>query len=173
MRELRSGIRRGHSVTTTVGEEGKQQEHDDRDVGGEVTTTINVLETANYNNHIIFEEKPEEDQRIRTSPSIPYENAGIRKLEYLDILLNIIVRLPVKSILRFRCVSKAWCKLLKDPQFVREHPNHAIEMNRFSVMILSYETFFAKQRIILLTKNLHTRPLKQFKRTLQNRKNYK
>ncbi|KAI3832801.1 hypothetical protein MKX03_026562 [Papaver bracteatum] len=130
MRELRSGVRRSRSVAATVGEEGvgnrrrkkkmplkkseveKQQEHDDCDVGGEVTATVNVLE-----------EEPEEDQRIRTSPSIPYE-VRMGKLEHLDILLNIIVRLP----------------LLKDPQFVREHLNHAIEMNRFSAMILSYET---------------------------------
>ncbi|XP_026384462.1 F-box/kelch-repeat protein At3g06240-like [Papaver somniferum] len=84
------------------------------------------------------EEEPDKDQSNRTPPSTPDENAGMGKLEHLDILLNIIVRLPVKSILRFRCVSKAWCKLLKDPQFVREHLNHAIEMNKFSVMILSY-----------------------------------
>ncbi|KAI3832447.1 hypothetical protein MKX03_020681, partial [Papaver bracteatum] len=54
-----------------------------------------------------------------------------------DIVLDIIVRLPVKPILRFRCVSKAWCKLLKDPDFVKKHLNHANEMNRFSVMLLS------------------------------------
>lgn len=60
------------------------------------------------------------------------------KLEHLDILLNIIVRLPVKSVLQFRCVSKARCQLLKDLLFIRKHLNHAIETNKFSVMILSY-----------------------------------
>ncbi|RZC62951.1 hypothetical protein C5167_024716 [Papaver somniferum] len=114
---------------------------DDHDVCGEVKAAItNVLEVADYNNPMIVEEEeePDKDQSNRTPPSTPDENAGMGKLEHLDILLNIIVRLPVKSILRFRCVSKAWCKLLKDPQFVREHLNHAIEMNKFSVMILSY-----------------------------------
>ncbi|KAI3837796.1 hypothetical protein MKX03_017187 [Papaver bracteatum] len=60
------------------------------------------------------------------------------KLDDQDIMFNIIVRLPVKSILRFRCVSKAWCKLLKDPEFVKKHLSRAIEMNKFSVMMLSF-----------------------------------
>ncbi|XP_026412483.1 F-box/kelch-repeat protein At3g23880-like [Papaver somniferum] len=57
------------------------------------------------------------------------------KLRDQDIISNIIIRLPVKSILQFRCVSKAWCKLLKDPDFVKKHLSHAIEMNKFSVMM--------------------------------------
>ncbi|XP_026439666.1 F-box/kelch-repeat protein At3g06240-like [Papaver somniferum] len=57
------------------------------------------------------------------------------KLRDQDIVSNIIIRLPVKSILRFRCVSKAWCKLLKDPDFVKKHLSHVIEMNKFSVMM--------------------------------------
>ncbi|RZC82061.1 hypothetical protein C5167_044641 [Papaver somniferum] len=52
-----------------------------------------------------------------------------------DMVLNIVVRLPVKSILRFRCVSKDWCKLLKDPDFVKKHLRFAIEMNKFSLMM--------------------------------------
>ncbi|KAI3841731.1 hypothetical protein MKX03_032209, partial [Papaver bracteatum] len=33
------------------------------------------------------------------------------------------------------CVSKDWCKLLKDPGFVKKHLNCAIEMNKFSLMM--------------------------------------
>ncbi|KAI3837742.1 hypothetical protein MKX03_008349 [Papaver bracteatum] len=94
MRELRNGVRRGRSAAGT----------DDHNVCGEVTAAkTNVLEVEDYNNPIIVEEEePDEDQSNRTPPSTPYENAGMGKLEHLDILLNIIVRLPVKSILRFR-----------------------------------------------------------------------
>ncbi|KAF7145372.1 hypothetical protein RHSIM_Rhsim04G0195300 [Rhododendron simsii] len=34
-----------------------------------------------------------------------------------DIILNILSRTPVKSLLRFRCVSKSWCALISDPKF--------------------------------------------------------
>lgn len=37
------------------------------------------------------------------------------------IMVNILSRLPVKSLLRFRCVCKAWCTLISHPQFVETH----------------------------------------------------
>ncbi|XP_026420884.1 F-box protein CPR1-like [Papaver somniferum] len=51
-----------------------------------------------------------------------------------DILSDILVRLPVKSIARFRCVNKGWCYLLKNPEFLKRQYKHAVEMNRFSIM---------------------------------------
>ncbi|KAM7529081.1 hypothetical protein LguiB_032491 [Lonicera macranthoides] len=38
-----------------------------------------------------------------------------------DILFNIFLRLPVKSILRFRSVCKSWRQLLFDPLFIQTH----------------------------------------------------
>ncbi|XP_026450609.1 F-box protein CPR1-like [Papaver somniferum] len=39
-----------------------------------------------------------------------------------DIIVDILCLLPVKSILRFRCVSKHWCNnLLKDSSFAKTH----------------------------------------------------
>ncbi|MGV7953774.1 F-box protein, partial [Mycobacterium kansasii] len=32
-----------------------------------------------------------------------------------DLLINIFSRLPVKSLIRFKCVSKAWKYLISDP----------------------------------------------------------
>ncbi|KAJ9701334.1 hypothetical protein PVL29_006608 [Vitis rotundifolia] len=37
------------------------------------------------------------------------------------IMVDILSRLPVKSLLRFRCVCKAWCTLISRPQFVETH----------------------------------------------------
>ncbi|OVA20843.1 F-box domain [Macleaya cordata] len=53
-----------------------------------------------------------------------------------EIILNILSRLPVKSLLRFRCVCKSWFKLFSssDPNFVKIHLNHAIQEKNFSVM---------------------------------------
>ncbi|XP_004289386.1 PREDICTED: F-box/kelch-repeat protein At3g06240-like [Fragaria vesca subsp. vesca] len=36
-----------------------------------------------------------------------------------DIIVEILSKLPVKSLLRFRCVSKRWCSIVSDPQFAK------------------------------------------------------
>jgi F-box interacting protein len=38
-----------------------------------------------------------------------------------ELITGILSRLPVKSLLRFRCVSKAWFALIKDPTFINMH----------------------------------------------------
>jgi len=38
-----------------------------------------------------------------------------------ELFLEILVRLPVKSLLRFKSVSKAWCAIISDPLFIRAH----------------------------------------------------
>ncbi|PHT29917.1 hypothetical protein CQW23_30495 [Capsicum baccatum] len=42
-----------------------------------------------------------------------------------DILANILCRLPVRSLLRFKCVSKLWKTLIDEPHFRMTHLNHA------------------------------------------------
>ncbi|OWM67833.1 hypothetical protein CDL15_Pgr010771 [Punica granatum] len=39
----------------------------------------------------------------------------------LDLQREILVRLPVKSLCRFRCVSKLWHSIIADPRFVEAH----------------------------------------------------
>ncbi|XP_022764574.1 putative F-box protein At1g32420 [Durio zibethinus] len=39
----------------------------------------------------------------------------------VDILTEILLKLPVKSILRFKCVAKTWCDLFQNPSFVSQH----------------------------------------------------
>ncbi|XP_062014048.1 F-box/kelch-repeat protein At3g06240-like [Rosa rugosa] len=38
-----------------------------------------------------------------------------------DIISEILARLPVKSLMRFRCVSKSWSALISDPYFTKKH----------------------------------------------------
>ncbi|KAL3824132.1 hypothetical protein ACJIZ3_020202 [Penstemon smallii] len=38
-----------------------------------------------------------------------------------DLMIEILVCLPVKSIVRFRCVSKTWCNMVKSPSFINHH----------------------------------------------------
>ncbi|KAK9994103.1 hypothetical protein SO802_023806 [Lithocarpus litseifolius] len=41
-----------------------------------------------------------------------------------EIVLEILARLPVKSVLRFRCVCKSWYSFISDPNFISTHLNH-------------------------------------------------
>ncbi|XP_042512967.1 F-box protein CPR1-like [Macadamia integrifolia] len=46
-----------------------------------------------------------------------------------ELILDILSRLPVKSLLRFRCVSKPWCILITDPSFIKMHLNRSLATN--------------------------------------------
>jgi F-box interacting protein len=38
-----------------------------------------------------------------------------------DIVLNILARLPVKSVLRMRCICQSWCSSITTPNFISTH----------------------------------------------------
>ncbi|CAM8908728.1 unnamed protein product [Rhodiola kirilowii] len=44
-----------------------------------------------------------------------------------DIILDILSRLPVRSLIRFRCVCKSWAALTLNPNFITKHHNRATE----------------------------------------------
>ncbi|XP_059643589.1 F-box protein CPR1-like isoform X2 [Cornus florida] len=44
-----------------------------------------------------------------------------------DVIVDILSRLPVKPLLKFRCVSKPWCALIDSPIFIKSHLNRSIE----------------------------------------------
>ncbi|KAF3675046.1 putative pentatricopeptide repeat-containing protein-like [Capsicum annuum] len=52
-----------------------------------------------------------------------------------EIIMDILSRLPVLSLLRFKCVSKYWMTLISEPYFTLKHLNHA-KNNQSSQKIL-------------------------------------
>ncbi|ESW09661.1 hypothetical protein PHAVU_009G145600 [Phaseolus vulgaris] len=38
-----------------------------------------------------------------------------------DLTIEILLKLPIKSVVRFKCLSKSWFSLISDPQFARIH----------------------------------------------------
>ncbi|KAI3894424.1 hypothetical protein MKX03_016930 [Papaver bracteatum] len=55
------------------------------------------------------------------------------------ILSDILVRLPIKSVSRFRCVDKAWCKLLRSPDFLKMIHKRPMELNvEFGILLHHY-----------------------------------
>ncbi|XP_059670656.1 F-box/kelch-repeat protein At3g23880-like [Cornus florida] len=57
-----------------------------------------------------------------------------------DVVIEILSRLPVKSLLRFRCVCKYWCILLKNSNFINKQLNHQNRSAYLLVERYSYGT---------------------------------
>ncbi|XVF46360.1 hypothetical protein PTKIN_Ptkin03bG0020800 [Pterospermum kingtungense] len=51
----------------------------------------------------------------------------------LDMLIEILIKLPVKSIIRFKCVAKTWCHLFQSPRFISQHFNISKKNKRLVV----------------------------------------
>ncbi|KAI9090933.1 hypothetical protein K1719_028418 [Acacia pycnantha] len=51
-----------------------------------------------------------------------------------EIIINILERLPLKSIVRFQCVCKEWKNLFKTPSFIDEHLDHSDRKNPFLLL---------------------------------------
>ncbi|XP_017224381.1 F-box protein CPR1 [Daucus carota subsp. sativus] len=61
------------------------------------------------------------------------------KLPYELMENEILLRLPVKYLLRFRCVSKEWCRLIDSNEFGKKHWRRMIECNKRSVIFSGYD----------------------------------
>ncbi|OVA20839.1 F-box domain [Macleaya cordata] len=60
-----------------------------------------------------------------------------------DIVVDILSRLPVKSLSRFRCVCKPWFKLFSNPNFVKMHHNHGVEKEKCSLMLIDNDLMYS------------------------------
>ncbi|XP_059661810.1 F-box/kelch-repeat protein At3g06240-like [Cornus florida] len=45
------------------------------------------------------------------------------------LIVEILSKLPVKALLRFKCVSKRWRSLISDPHFIKAHLNQSLTTN--------------------------------------------
>lgn len=59
-----------------------------------------------------------------------------------EVILNILVRLPVKSLFRFKSVCKIWRKLISDDKYFTQLYNDVSSMK--NPMVLFRETTFSK-----------------------------
>ncbi|KAI3932043.1 hypothetical protein MKW92_048336, partial [Papaver armeniacum] len=51
------------------------------------------------------------------------------------LVYDILSRIPAKSLMRFKCVSKPWCSLIRDPYFVDLHFTRSKTLLRFFIII--------------------------------------
>ncbi|KAL4388771.1 hypothetical protein GQ457_09G014850 [Hibiscus cannabinus] len=57
-----------------------------------------------------------------------------------DVITDILHVLPVKALTRFKCVSKSWDSLIKDPHFVKLHLHHSFKTNINIKLVLDSRT---------------------------------
>ncbi|KAF3682470.1 putative beta-glucosidase 18-like, partial [Capsicum annuum] len=57
----------------------------------------------------------------------------------VEIIVEILIRLPVQSLLRFKCSSKSWNTLILDPYFMAKHYNHAKNNKKFLIARMNPE----------------------------------
>ncbi|KAL9461740.1 hypothetical protein AB3S75_004687 [Citrus x aurantiifolia] len=56
-----------------------------------------------------------------------------------DVRLEILSRLPVKSLMRLRCVCKSWYALIENPKFISKHLENFNDDNAY--LIISYHVY--------------------------------
>src|ERR1044072_3199964 len=57
-----------------------------------------------------------------------------------ELIVEILLRVPARSLLRFRCVCKSWKTLISNPQFVKDHTNITISDTSITYQRLAYST---------------------------------
>ncbi|XVE68718.1 hypothetical protein DITRI_Ditri09bG0091700 [Diplodiscus trichospermus] len=55
-----------------------------------------------------------------------------------ELVTKILLRLPAKSIIRFKCVAKTWRSLFENSSFVSQHLSHGKEVNN-RLLVYSYD----------------------------------
>ncbi|KAK9015217.1 hypothetical protein V6N11_006334 [Hibiscus sabdariffa] len=60
-----------------------------------------------------------------------------------DAILDVLCRLGVKDLVRFRCVSKPWCSTIDSPDFIKRHLSHSLKTNTNLSLILPTAYIFS------------------------------
>ncbi|XP_026440617.1 putative F-box protein At3g10240 [Papaver somniferum] len=59
-------------------------------------------------------------KKMISTPSTGVDDCGkvVVNIDDENIISNILSRLPVKTLMQFKCVAKSWCNLIEDPYFI-------------------------------------------------------
>ncbi|XP_050209717.1 F-box/kelch-repeat protein At3g06240-like [Mercurialis annua] len=62
-----------------------------------------------------------------------------------EVVVEILKRLPVKSVLKFKCVCRSWYALITNPNFISLHLAHAAESNTTFSLVMKYKQLDSKK----------------------------
>ncbi|XVF46957.1 hypothetical protein PTKIN_Ptkin03bG0070100 [Pterospermum kingtungense] len=51
------------------------------------------------------------------------------------VIMDILSKLPVKSLIRFRCVSKPWCSSFQTPHFISKHHHNNLKNSNLNLLL--------------------------------------
>lgn len=86
-----------------------------------------------------------------------------------EIMDNIFSRLPVKLLLRFRCVSKLWCYIIDDPCLANMHRTQAGDEEPLVLLLLGFHDSTKMSSLYELEDNRGVlRPITSNKKPLLN-----
>ncbi|MBA0795263.1 hypothetical protein Gohar_006149 [Gossypium harknessii] len=86
-----------------------------------------------------------------------------------EMTSDILCRLSVKDLLRFRSVSKPWCRTIDDPYFIKLHLSHSLKTNTNLSLILSHgeDNFFSVNCALFETTQRLNHPFGDQRKALQ------
>lgn len=67
--------------------------------------------------------------------NVTVEEAMVEQEPPQDVVVDLLSRLPVKSLLRFKCVAKPWNSLISSPQFAKAHLKRTKENGKRRVLL--------------------------------------
>jgi len=74
-----------------------------------------------------------------------------------DLEIQILVRLPAKSLMRFKCVRQSWNVLIKSPYFVKRHMQMGMQSEDRRLMIFP-SCIFEERNQVIMTLSVHDNP---------------
>ena len=74
-------------------------------------------------------EQPSNTSDISPLPMVSTVNEPNNPFLPGDVIVNILKRLPAKSLIRFQCVCKDWKNLIKTSSFIQDHLHHSSHQN--------------------------------------------
>ncbi|KAL1819209.1 hypothetical protein ACET3Z_014078 [Daucus carota] len=76
------------------------------------------------------------------SPRSPQVAAFLRMALPCELIDEVLCRVPVKYLLRCRCVSKEWCSLIDSTAFIKKHLKTTTECNAPGVILTGEQSLF-------------------------------
>ncbi|CAK9142904.1 unnamed protein product [Ilex paraguariensis] len=75
-----------------------------------------------------------------------------------DLIVEILSRLPVKSLLRFKSVSKPWLALINNPKLISLHLSHT-DVNPKDDAVIIHSLFLWQEHIMSLLDSIDDKPI--------------